>query len=222
MFWRAIGLDATFARAYAGLALTYAADYRNQWTGDGGGALDRASEMARTAHQINPDIPETYWVLAYVHEQRRQHEQALQYLETAVRLYPSFADGYALMGSVNTYVGRPADTVPLLRIAMRLNPQAGYLYFLVLGRAYLFLGDLEQARVNLEHALSRNLENLETHVYMAALHVTAGDKAAAAWEAAEIRALQPGFSIRRWLETYPMTDVTQKAKLVKVLGSLGF
>src|SRR5207249_9963756 len=30
MFRRAIGLDAAFARAYAGLALTYAADYRNQ------------------------------------------------------------------------------------------------------------------------------------------------------------------------------------------------
>lgn len=220
MFRRAIALDAAFARAYAGLALTFAADYRNQWTANGAAALDRAFEMARTAHQMNPDIPETYWVLAFVHVERRQHEHALQYLETAVRLYPSFADGYALMGGVKTYVGRPADTVPLLRTAMRLNPQAGYLYFLLLGRAYLFLGDLEQARVNLEHALSRNPLNLEAHVYMAALHVTAGDKAAAAWEAEEIRALQPGFSGRGWLETYPMTDVAQQAKLVEALAKL--
>lgn len=222
MFRRAIALDAAFARAYAGLALTYAADFRNQWTGDGAAALDRAFEMARTAHQINPDIPETYWVLAFVHVERRQHEQALQYLETAVRLYPSFADGYALMGGINTYIGRPADTVPLLRTAMRLNPQAGDLYFLLLGRAYLFLGDLEQARVNLEHALSRNPVNLEAHIYMAALYVMAGDKAAAAWEAEEIRALQPGFSSRGWLETYPMTDVAQRTKLVEVLGALAF
>ena len=222
MFRRAIGLDAAFARAYAGLALTYAADYRNQWTEDGAAALDRAFELARTAHQINPDIPETYWVLAYIHAQRRQHKQALQYLETAVRLYPSFADGYALMASVYTHVGRPAETVRLLRTAMRLNPQAGSLYFLILGRAYLFLGDLEQARVNLEHALSRNHVNLEAHVYMAASHVTAGDKAAAAWEAEEIRALQPGFSSRGWLETDPMTDVTQQTKLVQALGELGF
>jgi DNA-binding winged helix-turn-helix (wHTH) protein/TolB-like protein len=221
MFRRAIALDAAFARAYAGLALTYAADYRNQWTADGTAALKRAFEMAKTAHQINPDIPETYWVLAFVHLERRQHEQALQYLETAVRLYPSFADGYALMGGIKTYIGRPADAVPLLRRAMRLNPQAGHLYFLNLGRAYLFLGDLEQARVNLEHALSRNPVNLEAHVYMAALHVTAGDKAAAAWKAEEIRALQPGFSSRLWLETYPMTDVTQKTKLVQALSELG-
>jgi len=222
MFRRAIALDAAFARAYAALALTYAADYRNQWTSDGAAALDRAFEMARTAHQMNPDVRETYWVLAFVHMERRQHEQALQYLETAVRLYPSYADGYALMGGINTYVGRPADTVQLLRTAMRLDPQAGYLYFLLLGRAYLFLGDLEQARVNLAHALSRNPVNLEAHVYMAALHVTAGDQAAAAWEAEEIRALQPGFSGRGWLETDPMIDVTQRKKLVDALGAVGF
>jgi len=222
MFRRAIALDAAFARAYAGLALTYTADYRNQWTGDGAAALDRAFELARTAHQIDPDIPETYWVLAFVHVERRQHEQALQYLETAIRLYPSFADGYALMGGVKTYTGRPADTMPLLRTAMRLNPEGGYLYFLLLGRAYLFLGDLEQTRVNLEQALLRNPVNLEAHVYMAALRVTAGDKAAAAWEAEEIRALQPGFSSGGWLETYPMTDVTQKTKLARALGQLGF
>jgi DNA-binding winged helix-turn-helix (wHTH) protein/TolB-like protein len=221
MFRRAIALDAAFARAYAGLALTYAADYRNQWTADGAAALERAFELARSAHQINPDIPETYWVLAFVHMERRQHEQALQHLATAVRLYPSFADGYALMAGVNTYVGRPADSVRLLRTAMRLDPQAGSLYFLILGRAYLFLGDLEQARVNLEQALSRNPENLEAHIYLAAVLVSAHDKAAAAWKADEIRALQPGFSGRNWLATYPMTDAAQKAKLLRALREVG-
>lgn len=220
LFQRAIALDATFARAYAGLALTYAADYRNQWTGDRAAALARAFELARTAHQINPDIPETYWVLAFVHVERRQHTQALEFLETAVRLHPSFADGYALMGGVKTYIGRPADTIPLLRTAMRLNPEAGYLYFLLLGRSYLFLGDLEQARVDLQHALSRNPVNLETHVYMALLHIMAGDKAAAAWHAEEIRTLQPDFSSAVWLETYPMVDVSQKTTVVQWLKKL--
>ena len=220
-FRRAIELDAAFARAYAGLALTYAADYRNQWSGNGAAALGHAFDLARTAHQINPDVPETYWVLAYVHAQRRQHEQALKYLETAIRLYPSFADGYALMGSINTFVGRPAESVPLIRTAMRLDPKSGYLYFLVLGRAYLFLGDLEQARVNLEEALRRNPEYLETHVYAAALHAAAGNKTSAAWEAEEIRALQPGFSARRWVESYPMTDSAQKRKLMQALAEAG-
>ncbi|HUP29541.1 MAG TPA: winged helix-turn-helix domain-containing protein [Usitatibacter sp.] len=221
MFRRAIALDANFARAYAALALTYAADYRNQWTADGNAALDRAFELARTAYQMNPDIAETYWVLAFVHLERRQHDLALQHLEAAVRLYPSFADGYALMGGIKTYVGRPAETVPLIRVAMRLAPQPSYLYFLLLGRAYLFIGDLEQARVNLEQALARNPANLESRVYMAAVHVIAGDQAAAGWEAEEIRALRPGFTSRAWMETDPMTDSAQKAKLAQALGQLG-
>jgi tetratricopeptide (TPR) repeat protein len=222
MFRRAIALDAAFARSYAALALTYAADYRNQWTSDGAAALDRAFDMARTAHQIDPDIRETYWVLAFVHLERRQHAEALQYLETAVRLYPSYADAYALMGGIKTYIGDAADAVPLLRTAMRLNPEAGSLYFLNLGRAYFALGDLEQARINLEHALSRNPVNLEARAYMAALHVMTGHKAAATWEAEEIRALAPRFSTRNWLETYPMTDAAQQKKLVRALGELGF
>ncbi len=222
MFRRAIGLDAAFARAYAGLAMTYTADYRNQWVEDRAAALDRAFDLARTAYEVNPDIPETYWVLAFVHSHRHQHDQALRYLETALRLYPSFADGYALMGGIYTGIGRPAEGVPLLRTAMRLVPESGYLYLMLLGRAYLFLGDLEQARIHLEHSLSRNPEFLDARAYLAAVHVAAGDKAAAAWEAEEIRALQPGFTVRRWLETNPTADVTLRTKLKQALGELGF
>ncbi|MGZ8264965.1 MAG: hypothetical protein ACXW2I_12210 [Burkholderiales bacterium] len=45
--------------------------------------------------------------------------------------------------------------------------------------------------------------------------------AAAAWEAEEIRALQPGFSSRVWLATHPLTDQHVHAKLVKSLEALG-
>ena len=221
MFRRAIDLDATFARAYSGLALTYAADYRNRWTPDSAGALERAFELARTANEINPDVPETYWALAYVHTQRREHEQALKYLERSLSLYPSFADGYALMASIKTFAGQPAATIPLMRTAMRLNPRSGYLYFLVLGRAYFFLGDLEQARINLEEALKRNPEYLETHVYVAALKVLLRDNSSAAWEADEIRALEPQFAAKRWLENYPMTDSEQRTKIMQALTQLG-
>jgi DNA-binding winged helix-turn-helix (wHTH) protein/TolB-like protein/Tfp pilus assembly protein PilF len=220
MFRRAIELDTTFARAYSGLALTYAADYRNGWGTDGPGALERAFELARTASEINPDVPETYWALAYVHAQRREHEQALRYLERSLSLYPSFADGYALMASVKTFAGRPAATIPLMRTAMRLNPRSGYLYFLVLGRAYFFLGDLEQARINLEEALKRNPEYLETRVYVAALKLLLGDKSSAAWEADQIRALEPQFAAKRWLENYPMTDSGQRTKIMQALTQL--
>jgi DNA-binding winged helix-turn-helix (wHTH) protein/TolB-like protein/Tfp pilus assembly protein PilF len=222
MFRRAIALDASFAAAYAALAQTYAADHRNQWTQDRAAAIDRALELAQTAHQINPDVRETYWVLALVHLERGRHKEALEYLETAILLSPSFADAYALMGGITAYMGEPANAVPLVRTAMRLNPDAGYLYFLILGRAYFALGDIEQARLNLEHALLRNPANLEARVYMAASLVSARSQTEAGWQAEEIRALQPGFSSRVWLSTHPLRDARTQARLVQTLGELGF
>ena len=141
-------------------------------------------------------------------------------MEKSISLYPSFADGYALMASVKTFAGRPAEAMPLIRTAMRLNPASGYLYFLVLGRAYFFLGNLEQARINLEEALKRNPEYLETHIYMAALRTLEGDAASGAWEADQIHAMAPAFSATRWLDSYPMTDNGQKVKLLQALAPL--
>lgn len=220
MYRKAIELDPAFARAYAGLALTYADDYRNQWTTDGQGALARALELAQTTLRMDPDLPEAYGVLAYVHAVRLQHDKAIKLLRRAITLAPSYADGYAYLGAVYTHMGQPAKAIPLLRTATRLNPDAGFIYFVVLGRAYIFLGEIEQALINLREALARNPADLETHVYLAATLVAAGDLPAARWEAEEVRALRPGFAVQQWLQTYPMTDAGQKRQLISLLAKV--
>ena len=219
MYWKAIHSDPAFSRAYAGLAMTYALDYQQGW--DGGSALTRALEFAETAVQMSPDMPEAHWVVGFVHTQRRHHDEALRNLDIALRLNPSYADAYALKGGIYTYIGRPAEGVPLLRTALRLNPDAGSLYFLLLGRAYYFLGDSEQARVNLDHALLRNSENLEARIYLVAVHRLAGERDAAEWQVSEIRTLEPAFNVRTWLASYPLTDPGQTERLVTSLQEMG-
>jgi DNA-binding winged helix-turn-helix (wHTH) protein/TolB-like protein/Tfp pilus assembly protein PilF len=221
MYRKALALDPAFARAYAGLALTHAADYRQQWTNDGPQALARALGLAETAARIDAEILEVQWVLAYVHAQSRRHDQAIAHLNRAIALDPSFADAYALLGSIQTYIGQPAKAIPLVRMAIHLNPDAGYLYFLVLGRAYLFQGDAEQALINLKEALSRNAANLESQVYLVATLALAGDKEAARWKAEELRVLEPDFSTGKWLQSYPMTDEGQKQRLTRLLAQAG-
>jgi len=221
-FEKAIALDSGFVRAYAALSTTYVWDFRNQWSADNTAALARALALAQTAQQMNPEIPEPYYALAFVQMHRRQHEEAIAQAQNALRLAPSYADGYALIAGMYTYIGRPAESVRLLRSALRLNPQGGQLYFLLLGRAYLFLGDLPQARINLTHALARNPENVETLVYLAALHLAARDEKEASWKAEEIRMLQPDFKVRDWLRTYPMSDPAQIAQLEQAMAKLGF
>jgi len=221
-YHQAIEKDPGFARAYAGLALSYAADYRNQWADDGTLALQQAADTAGTAQQIDPSIPEVYWVLGYVDAQKRELESAFAQLTKALDLDRSYADAYALMGGIDTYRGRPGHSIPRLRQAMRLNPDAGYLYYLLLGRAYFFLGNNEQALINLRESLSRNPGSLEARIYLASTAVASKDLETARWERNEIYAIAPDFSLQGWLETYPMTSHAQRAYLTKTLSTLGF
>jgi len=221
LYRRALALDPKFARAYAGLAMTYAMDNRLRPPGDHSPAIVRAFELAETARLIDPDIPEVYWALAFVHVQSRRHEQAIQHLQRAIELNPSFADAYAFLGGIHSYVGQSAKTIPLLRTALRLNPDGGYLYFLILGRAYLFENDIEQALINLREAAARNPVDLETRVHLAAALAAAGDDFAAKWEVVEIRSIDNGFSVRGWLQTYPMSSPRYRERLVELLAKAG-
>jgi DNA-binding winged helix-turn-helix (wHTH) protein/TolB-like protein/Flp pilus assembly protein TadD len=218
---KALELDPKFARAYAGLAMTYAMDYRYQQSAESPAALVRALELAETARLIDPGVADVHWAVGFVHTQRRRHGEAIESLQKAIELNRSYADAYALMGGIHTYIGEPAKTIPLLRTALRLNPDGGYLYYQILGRAYLFENDLQQALINLREAHGRNPEDVETRVYLIAALVAHGHRAAAEWEADLMRVHQEGFSTRSWLETYPMTSAPHKERLVALLAKVG-
>jgi TolB-like protein len=221
LYLEAVELDAAFARAYGGLALIHAANFRNQWTAEGEAELRRAMEMARTAVRIDPQLPEAHWALGYVSAQRREHHAALVHLDKALAVAPAYADALALKGGIYTDIGQPRSSIPLLREAIRLKPLAGYLYYLMLGRAYFFLGDFEQAAINLREATARDPANLESRVYLAATLQRGGDSTGAEWEAEEVRTLDPAFATGQWLTTYPMTDPGQRETLASALAQLG-
>ncbi len=220
-YWSAIGLDPAFARAYAGVAMTYALGHQHGWTTDGPADLARALELADTALKMRPDLPEVHWASAFVRAQRQQHSEALRDLDDALRLNPSDADAYALQAAIANHVGRPADALPLLHTALRLNPGANALYFLQLGRAHYFLGDNERARAQLDHALQRDPQNLEARLYLAASFWQAGDRVSARWQVEEVRSLAPRFNADAWLAGYPMNDPAQTKRLREALIALG-
>jgi DNA-binding winged helix-turn-helix (wHTH) protein/TolB-like protein len=221
LYRKSIALDPQFARAYAGLALTYAAEYRNHWTTDRKGALANALRFAEIALEISDTLPEQHWVIAYVRTQQRQHDLAQKSLERALAFDPDFADAYALMAGSHTYTGSPEKSVPLLRQAMRIRPRAGYLYFVLLGRAYYFLSDCPQAEINLNEALKRNPANLEARLYRTACLAGKGKSEDAEWEKQEIISIYPSFTIAQWLSTYPMTATNQLDRLAADLRLAG-
>lgn len=222
LYEEAISADETFARAYGGLALSYAAEYRNGWVDDRGQALENAMKFAQTAIGISPDLPEQHWVIGYVLTQKRDFGEAETHLKHAIDISPSFADAYALLGGIETYRGAPENTIPLLHDALRRNPNAGYLYFLLLARAYYFLGDYDQAQINLSEALERNPENVEARLYLAATLFHLGRIDEAEWEPMEVQGIEPEFSLEIWSMNYPMARGEHLERLLADLRSVGF
>ena len=222
LYRQAIDEDPNFARAYGGLALTYAAEYRNGWVQDRQTVLTAALKYAKTAIGIAPDLPEQHWVVGYVNTQQRKYDEGRAALQKAIDINPSFADAYALSGGIETYRGNPKKTVPLLRKAIRLNPNAGYLYFMLLARAYYFLGDFEQAEINLKEAIARNPQNVEVHLYNAATLLRLNKADDAAWEVEEVKSIEPEFSLDVWSAAYPMARGRQLDLLLIDLRKAGF
>jgi hypothetical protein len=72
----------------------------------------------------------------------------------------------------------------------------------------------------LRQALTRNLESVESHIYLAATLARAGQRDDAAWELEQILMLDPAFRIREWLGNYPMTDTDQRERLTLAMESL--
>ena len=115
MFERAIELDPNFAGAYAVLSHTYSRDWSYQWSDDTQ-ALERASEAAKKAVTLDDSLPLAHARLAWIYLWRRQHEQAIAEVKRAIFLDPNFAEGYARLGIILTYAGRPGEGIDLVRI----------------------------------------------------------------------------------------------------------
>jgi len=220
LYARAVAEDPQFARAYAGLAMTYAMEARLGGSENAAARLARAEELAESALKIDPDLPEVHWALGFIAVQSRRFEDAAASLQKAIRLNPSYADAYALLGGLYTYTGQAARSISLLRTALRLDPDGGHLYFLLLGRAYLFENDPEQALINLREAARRDPEDVETRIYLAATLVAAGDTPGARFEADEVRSREPGFSIAAWLRSYPLTRGPYRTRLLNLASNV--
>lgn len=212
LYRKALEIDPRFARAYSGLALTHAMDHRLQANAGVRASLDRALELAETARQIDPELAEVHWALGFVHAQARRHREAIAALDRAIALNPSSADAHALKGGIYTYVGEPDQSIAPLRAALRFQPNGGYLVYLLLGRAYFFLDDSQQALINLREAALRNPSDLEVRLYLAAA-LSRDDPRGAAWEMEEVKALDPAFDLEGWLANYPMASAPHREKL---------
>lgn len=210
LYQRAIELDPSFARAYGALAVSHVLDFRRGWNTDRITSIDRAIELARKGVELDDSSPEVLWSLGYVYLFKLQYQQATEALERAIRLAPSYADGYGLLALINNVSGAPEEAVRLIKQAMKLNPHHTFEYPYNLGRAYYSLGRYEEAAAALQEATERNQAALIPRLFLAASYVKLGQMDDAEWEIAQVQVLDPDYTVSKFATDAPMSRMGNK------------
>jgi TolB-like protein/class 3 adenylate cyclase len=147
MFRRAIELDANFARAHGALAyvklqglVMCSPDQRPALLED---ALRDAHKAVVLDGQDCMNLCVVGRVLCFMH----QYDEAIAYLEQAIRINPSFAQAYFALGFTLVVGGRAGDAMPYLDRSVELSPHDPHLSSIYAIRAlgHLALDDLGTA-----------------------------------------------------------------------------
>lgn len=218
---RAIALDPGFARAYSGLAMVYTRHVVDGWDLAKHGGLDQARALTEKAKRLDPSVPQIYFVDGYTELFRRNYDAAIRNAEHAVSIKPSYADGYGLLAWILHFAGRPTEGLASMERAVRLNPRIPAVYRLVRGALYYSMSEFDQALADFEAAaeISPSYQLLRT--WLAAAYAGAGRLEEAQWEAQEILALDPTFSIKRVEQAFPIRDPDYRERFVNDLRRAG-
>ena len=107
-----------------------------------------AEKMARELIAKNPNVAELYFILGDCLMSQQQPEQALQPLQTALRLRRDYPAAHAVLGRALIQTGRGGEAIPHLEAALPVDAD-GSLHF-QLSRAYQDAGQSDRAAAMLK------------------------------------------------------------------------
>jgi len=220
-FERAIAIEPGYARAYAGLALTYTIGAVNGWGASLEQSLAQADALIQKASQLDDALPQIHFVAGEISMYRRNYAAALDELARAIELKPSYADAYALMGWVLHFAGRPQEGLEAMRQAVDLNPRVPGAYYMVEGALRYELEENSEATRLLELAVESNPNYQLARVFLAAVYAAQENHEDARWQIDEIRTLNPDLTLADVERGAPIRDPKYKERFLRDLRRAG-
>jgi adenylate cyclase len=188
-------IDPKYARTYSLWASTHRVAWLNPLNEEylTPSALDEAISLARTAIELDPNLPEAYAELAYNIVRKHDFDAAAAAAERAIALNPNFAD-YRL-AHVLFAVGEITQAIEMAKAQMRLDPFCPHFAPLMAGEACYLLKRYRDAQHWLSEAMGRAPNHQYGHAFLAATYAQLGQLEDAYGEAAEVLRLNPKYSI---------------------------
>ncbi|TPJ73626.1 LuxR C-terminal-related transcriptional regulator [Mesorhizobium sp. B2-6-2] len=218
LFSRALELDPTLVKAWTELAYAYSIEACNgfgdnlsasiakwRWAAENALRLDPSDS---TAHNCFGDL---MGCLGDLEAAERAHRRAFE-------CGSNHADTLALLaGSKALVAGDPAEAIPLIERAMRLNPLSPPWYFGMQGRVLFTAGRHREAIAALRRSTPDSPHVL---IFLMLAHAKLGEGREAAAIADRLRTEFPSFSVEGFISGYPVSNpgaaraIREAAKLV--------
>src|SRR5437762_2239857 len=121
MFSRAIEIDPSYARAYAGIADCSSQPYK-YWDASAAN-LEQAESASRKALELAPDLAEAHAARGFALTLGGNHEQANREFEAAIRLDPKLYEGYLYYANGRFAEGNLAEAAKLFEQAAAVRTE---------------------------------------------------------------------------------------------------
>jgi serine/threonine-protein kinase len=179
-FQRAIDLDASYAPAYAGLAMAYGFQALLDQAPPGE-SWPRARAAAQQALELDPTLADAYTALGFMQSSYEWDWKGAQGLyQRALQLNPSLSDahlGYAMTALAP--VGRLDEALTHMQQGVALDPLSPAVN-LALGHLYLFRRDEQRAIRQYHHAIELDPTFPEPRLSLALVYLLRGEAESAA------------------------------------------
>jgi adenylate cyclase len=164
---QAIKRDPHYASALASAALGHMQLHVSGWSTDLDREKDEGINLARRALQVTRDDPSVLvwsgYVLAYFGE---DIDAAIELIDHALALNPSFAHGWYWSGWLRLWVGKPELAISHFETSLRLSPHT----FVGIGIGYFFAQRFGDAAAMLLRALQEHPGWPPTYRFLAACY----------------------------------------------------
>ena len=165
-FIKAIQVDQSYSKAYAGIACSYLLDAIEAWNDNYNACLDKSLEFTKKAIEFDDNESWAYWQLAVYYIYTLQHDLAMQEFEKAIELNPNDADVLADAGYYYSYCGEADTGIEFAQKAMRLNPHYPEYYLIQLAQIFF---DARQY----QNAIKTYRKSHRTHTTLSNLYLAA-------------------------------------------------
>ena len=182
LFQHALNLDPQYARAWAGLSMSYFNEWSCQLWERWDYSQKGAYEYALKAVELDDSNYISMTVLGRLYVYKGEWEKAEHYLRKSLRLNSNDTDNLIQIASCFVHMKYLKEAEKLFLKALKLNPVNTNWYYSHGGMLYFEMGEYEKS---LEHGLKANLENVmvDMSVYISGSYYYLGqfDKMSEYW-----------------------------------------